>query len=94
MADLISLEEISAQIESTDYSNPANVEELRRLLERADAAYAVSISTTNLLTFAKNMKKKYAIRRLLRSRAPIREPTAGLTKSRAIRKSANFWKQR
>lgn len=42
MADLISLEEISARIESIDYSNPANVEELKRLLERVDAAYAVS----------------------------------------------------
>lgn len=58
MADLISLEEISAQIESTDYSNPANVEELRRLLERADAAYAVSNQYDQFIDVRKKYEEK------------------------------------
>lgn len=58
MADLISLDEINTQIENTDYSNPANVEELRRLLERADAAYAVSNQYDRFIDVRKKYEEK------------------------------------
>lgn len=58
MADLISLEEITAQIENADYSNPANVEELKRLLERADAAYAVSNQYDQFISVRKKYEEK------------------------------------
>lgn len=58
MADLISLDEINTQIENTDYSNPANVEELRRLLERADAAYAVSNQYDRFIEVRKKYEEK------------------------------------
>lgn len=58
MADLISLDEINTQIENTDYSNPANVEELRRLLERADAVYAVSNQYDRFIDIRKKYEEK------------------------------------
>ena len=58
MADIISLEEISNQIESADYSNPASVEELKRLLERADAAYVTSNQYDQFISIRKKYEEK------------------------------------
>ncbi len=58
MDDIISLEEISARIESADYSDPANVKELRRLLEHADAAYAVSNQYDRFIDVRKKYEEK------------------------------------
>ncbi len=42
MADTISLEDISARIDSADYSDPVKVEELKQVLQSVEATYAVS----------------------------------------------------